>query len=591
MKISNKKTSNKNGRSNSGAAVLLLTIMALAMLAVVIVIAFNSTVWFSARSKNYSAAEAASLTAATEISRIVIEDPYYGYISLADYAPIGRATRAPDGEPLPVHGINTVTAGARLLDILACQTGNEEMLVLAQKEAVEARRAAQQLEKALRAALDPKSIQIFKDLDGNQVKPFARAREVLETALGGAAASLSIDDLQLQLGWIKGGSSTITRVPAGSPAVAELKNSNQINGCYKSFVDLPVGKDSYFLAGLAEQPSLVVARNFMPADNKRVSSAVLVSVKTSMQVPSDKQHKNSSQEKGDSFVSQACAIPGALPVVYPSGSMLLQFPHGIPAGYRRFRDLLTDSRLATRRVEVLTAVGDFPREPGSNVVSSSDPLDKCSLRGLFSRGLFQWIRACGARPRIESILSALDHEFDAKCENSKRGRPAVLLYECTASGDIAVRELGEDTPFASQVVHDGQSYALAPEALRANDADWSVSFRSQVDDLSLRSGGNHGGQMMPGNPVNWCDLPQFAGGADVAKRSGKGTEALRLTVSGAPLAGTEGGVALNGSYFRKTNGSELATQPRKSIYSGGLAVEFQISSPVDPENEPGSPRR
>lgn len=566
------RTSNKMRRSNTGAAVLLLTIMVLGLLAVIIVVVFNCTVWLSARGKSYSAAEAASLAAATDISRIVIEDPYYGYIALVDYAPTGRATLAPDGEPLPVLGINTITGNARLCEVLARHAGSEEMLSLAQNEAAQARRAARLLEQSLKAALDPKSIRTFKDVDGNAVKPVERARQIFELELGGSASSLSLDDISLQLGWVKGGSVSTTPVP-GSAALAEIDASKQIDTRYRSFVDLPVGRDSFYLAGLAEQPALVVASNFMPADSVRVSSAVLVTCKTR----ATKKDQGGNDKRGDSFWSQACAIPGALQAVNPPGSMLLKFPDGIPPGYRCFRDLLTDSRLANRKVEILTAVGDFPKQPGSNVVSSSKSLDKCSLRALFARGFVQWVRSLGALPRLESVLGALDREFDARCESSKRGRPSILLCQCTASGDIAVRELEEDTPFASQVVHDGQSYALAFGALRASDADWTVSFRSQVNDLSLHQGGHHCGQVMPGNPVNWCDLPRFGGGIASSRGSGKGQE--WLSVSG-PAMG-EGGVALSGAYFRKANGSDLRTQPRKSFYSGGLAVEFQISSPVD----------
>jgi len=85
----------------------------------------HSTV--SHREQRYQQAiESAALRAATELSEIVINDPYFGFISLSDQKPIGQATFAADGEPLPVHGINTIIATTRL-DYLIAKATNDQL--------------------------------------------------------------------------------------------------------------------------------------------------------------------------------------------------------------------------------------------------------------------------------------------------------------------------------------------------------------------------------------------------------------------------------------------------------------------------------
>ena len=60
------------------------------------------------KTRTESVIDAAGLVAADDLSRLIINDPNFGYVSLSNYPPIGIATCAADGEPLPVVGINTL---------------------------------------------------------------------------------------------------------------------------------------------------------------------------------------------------------------------------------------------------------------------------------------------------------------------------------------------------------------------------------------------------------------------------------------------------------------------------------------------------
>ncbi len=62
-------------------------------------------------SEQRTAIESAALAAAKDLSRIVVEDPNFGLISLSDAAPVGTNTAAGDRYFMPVHGINTLLGG------------------------------------------------------------------------------------------------------------------------------------------------------------------------------------------------------------------------------------------------------------------------------------------------------------------------------------------------------------------------------------------------------------------------------------------------------------------------------------------------
>ncbi|MFX8700516.1 hypothetical protein ABTM56_20650, partial [Acinetobacter baumannii] len=70
-------------------------------------------------SESKNAIEAAALAAAADLSRIVVNTPEYGFISLSDAAPIGKSTSASDQYYLPVRSINSIIGTCRLENQLA----------------------------------------------------------------------------------------------------------------------------------------------------------------------------------------------------------------------------------------------------------------------------------------------------------------------------------------------------------------------------------------------------------------------------------------------------------------------------------------
>ncbi len=105
-------------RQNMHGNILLLSItFALLLLICVLgIIQVGCLIVFQHNSQ--SATEAAALACAKDLSRIVIEDPHFGFVSITDQAP-GSRTVSSYGEPLSVRGINTILASIREARILS----------------------------------------------------------------------------------------------------------------------------------------------------------------------------------------------------------------------------------------------------------------------------------------------------------------------------------------------------------------------------------------------------------------------------------------------------------------------------------------
>jgi hypothetical protein len=100
-------------RSNGASLILVIAIFGIFGLSLLL-FALHYTQQLGSYQEQTAAIEAASLAAARDLSRIIIEDHNIGFVALSDYSPVGTITKASDGYPTPVHGINTVLATARL---------------------------------------------------------------------------------------------------------------------------------------------------------------------------------------------------------------------------------------------------------------------------------------------------------------------------------------------------------------------------------------------------------------------------------------------------------------------------------------------
>jgi hypothetical protein len=548
-----------------------------------------------ATQRSYSAVEAASLAAAEDLSKIVVNDPYYGYVALSDYAPIGKYAVAADGEPLPVLGINTIVATARLQMLIADQAGNAELRILAQEDVEAARHAAELLSSALNASIDPQSGYQAHDCDGNIVRPFDDALEAYLKSVDNASPTkgTKICKFQLSMGWLKNGGDSNTRAPIPED-MSEMSLTRKFGGNYRAFTDIPACGESFYFAGLSTQPSLADISQFMNPDGKRFCSIVKVDADVLITPAGCNEHSNP-----ETYVrTSACAEPFSLPDNSTPGLLAINFMHGLVPGIASIQDILNDKQLNANKVEILIADGgDFPVDITAKLIPTSESDSIVSISQVFAIGFHDWLRTAHSRPRIDSVLNTISTSFGDSAQLGPGSRQyPTLFYEIDPNGNIRISNLREnpffavDTLDASDVnrrdprarfcacTYDRQNYAVNYDAIMTGAESWMMVYRDYARTLGTFAGGKHAGQVLPGDPVNWCELAQFASSPLQALEKGKGELALGLQACG--QMNDQGAVMLDGAYFSKRDGNALARQPRKSHYSGGLAAYFELSSPL-----------
>jgi hypothetical protein len=583
-------------RRRSSGSILVLFLVSLIPLILIIMAAFRLGIFSVAAQRSQCAAEAASLAAAQDLSRIVVNDPYYGFVALSDYEPCGKDTKAADGEPLPVLGINNVIATARLQMLIADQVNNDELRRLALQDVQAARQAARLLGDALQASITPASNYQARDLDGNIVKPYEHALQIYLTSLDGVAGSGRgrVKEFRLSLGWLKDGSNSNIKAPlpenlSAMPATARLK------GNYRAFVEIPACGESFYFAGLSSQPALADVSQFVAPDGKRFCS--IVKVEANLVLKGGGENKNPFPPE---YVhSSACAEPYSMPDMSTPGLLALNFMHGLVPGITCMQDILDNRKFGQSNIDILTAEGgDFPIDVQAKLIQGVQSDSNQTISAAFATGLHDWLRTAHSKPRIDSVIDAIIAPF-TDCAQSGSGyrQSPNLFYEFASDGRIRITNL-KQSPFYEintnggtsasninqalrQCVYDRQNYAFSYDAITAGGYSWMMVYRNYARTLGTVLGGKHAGQVLPGDPVNWCELARFDSDSTQASKKGKGEQALCLQANG-PMYDQEA-IKLDGAYFTKRDGNPLSNQPRRSQYSGGLAAYFELSSPLLPE--------
>ncbi len=531
------------------------------------------------RSNQLSALESASMAAAQDISTIVVNDSHFGYIALTDYPPTGKATLAADGQPLPVTGINTIYATCRQEILLAKLIGNDILYDMAIQDLCEARRASSSLQRVLEESLRPTGKSKVTDKDGNEVKPYEHAKRLFCSNLSKISNSGSANTLTLNLGWLAGPADSATAIPHPE-TLARIPKGGKFGQNYAAFVDVPIDGESFFFAGMGMTPSLVDAQLFRASDGKRICS--IVRATSTCELQTNVQTQLLTGKKTLRTECSACAEPQANQDTSIPGILKITFSNGLLPNLKSLRQLLTDYQMSRTTTDLYTARGgDYPTD--RSVLKTDSSNDQAQpLTVLVARGLFDWIRATHGKARLDSVLGIIDLPFDDKSVQGD-GNPNFpnLFFEVNQQGNVEVSNLLQN-PFLDQTVHENQAYSMCLEGYRSGAVAWTFTLRDQVRNMGSFSGGKHAGEPLVADTINWCELPYFAGNAELATRRLKGAFARGTSVMGT-VDGCEGGgnaVSARSAIFSDKDGHILPTQPRQTYYSGGLAVEVKFDSPV-----------
>ncbi len=552
------------------------------------------------------ALESAAMKASVDLSKIVINDPNFGFISLSDQRAIGRATMAADGEPLPVHGINTIIATTRLAYIIAQETGDEQLKELALVDLRHAREAAIRLDHVLERALSPKSnneASVARDMDDNEIHPYADALGMYEKSLQ-SFTTANPEEFKLTLGWLKDGGQTITPVPVSNLVKSSkkrdryLKPETEINGYYRAYIDIPLGTEHFSFASVGTEPVLVNAsqfvprslkktdddlneqqafiesREFIPERNNRYLSSI-VKAEAVWQVSNlFAQDKNKSHE---TIVSQACAQPYAITCQPAPSIFVMAFPDGCPVGINSMADILHNPGLMSAAMNVYTPMkGDFPADTYAYLQPLNNGITQLGASAVFAQAFYDWLRSNYALPKADAIIGALNQPL-GNGNQSEIGIACIFVAEITADGNVIISRL-KLNPFADIRIDENQFYAINATPALIGGSNWTVVCRDQVHTMGTFAGGKHAGQPMPGDPVNWSDLSLYINDAFAAAVANRKPGGIILTGQVCP----GGAIPLFGSQLLCDDGAQLPRSLRKSAYSGGLGIEVRISSPLAP---------
>lgn len=399
-----------NSRSyQAGNVIALLAAITLCLIIALVFFTLNYTRLLGGGREQATAIEAAALAAASDLARIVINDPYYGYIAVSDYPPVGKATKAPDGQSLPVLGINTVIATARLDMLVAGALGDATMTSLAKQDASHAKQAAERLTQALEDSLVAGGGGAV-DMDNNPVQPFDDAQAVYESN----AVKMSQNSegapsaFTLSIGYLDNGSSTTTATPQPD-SMANVPSSSQDNGKYKAFVDIPAGGKDFWFVGVGDQATLVENSHFVQNDGSRPCSVVKVEADQSFnQINSD------GTSTPRTVHAVACAQPFANVDHVTPGTITISFPSGMVPGIVAPGSLLPGARLMTNPSQLFSPPnGDWPADP-SLIPASVTGLPPVPTTGQsWAAGLYHWVRNSRTKPRIDDLQKMQTTTFDS----------------------------------------------------------------------------------------------------------------------------------------------------------------------------------
>jgi hypothetical protein len=456
-----------------------------------------------------TAIDAASLAAAKDLSRLVIEDPNFGFVSLSDYAPTGKNTIAGDKYFLSVQSINTILATNRLDMIIADQLNNDIMRTFARIDYQNAMQARSSLQDAISAAAAPNGRGY--DIDGNVVNPTTDAIAAYNSnavRLANASSELIPGSLKLTLGY---GSDLSTNTVTPQPtSTSKVDWTQQKNGYYLPDLNVPYDGHDFVFAAAGQDTKLVDFKLF--ATNPK--SKLPYSFPTVLKCEAD--HKfvgsNARGQAGTYTIhAVSCALPGTLVDPRPApGAFTVSFPGGLPPGLIHFGDLFTNAQIATAPVDALETPpsGDYPASllvsmsmPNSNIADPQHP----PVGHVLSLAYYNWLKRAGATVNVATVMDMMRQSFD----NSLGATPQTHEYQMNPEGNLTyfvVAGIGSNMPVSQKQwrAPSGFAYDLGTKAGVPN---FDLQLTDYVYQEGRLLGGLHAGEPLDGQSTTSANAP------------------------------------------------------------------------------------
>lgn len=475
-------------RSRSRGNTLVLIVAVMAILIAILLFALGYTRLVGSNQEQKTAIEAASLAAAKEISRIVINDPNFGYISLSDAAPVGKSTTAGDNYFMPVFGLNTLMGTIRLDLIIAESMNNPTMKTLAKRDLANLKVAKESLVTELKQALS--NTGNSKDADGQPVNPYTAAEQAYlqnQVRLTGGSSYVA-GSMKLNLGCLNGPVQTNIPIPKPS-SYAHVSGDQSRNDCYMSGMNIPYGGEDFVFAAVTDSLKLVDSRKYTDT-----AAGLPYQMPSIVKAEADQKIQDPERKTTSVVHAVSCAAPASVYDPKPApGSLTFSFPDGTPPEITNIQSILVLSGLnGNTTILQKSTGGDYP-EPGSSLT----PMGGTALDGssLLSTALYDWLKRAGARLDAEKAAGILSENF------TNSGVPSIHIFSVKANGTIQYNTSVsiEQNPYWP--ASENQLYGQSQDALTSSDTfTYDMHVRDYTHQPGTINGGKHGGEPLV-NPV------------------------------------------------------------------------------------------
>lgn len=494
-----------------------------------------------AHSEQRTAIESAALAAAKDLSRIVVEDPNFGFISLSDGAPVGTSTAAGDKYFMPVHGINTILGTIRLDMIVADQLNDPVMKEFIDRDYNNAMAAKDRLVNVLEGAVSGISSAGLepRDRDGAIVDPYDSAVKAYKTNVIKQTDSSKFVEgsLKLQLGCILGGGSTNIPIPKPE-TLSSVSGSQRIGNCYKSYTNVPFGDKDFVFAGIAEGATIVDNNKF----SKTLPGLPYV-IPSIVRAEGDQMISTSDGTGVHKGVQKAAACAQPFNVYDPKpapGILSISFPDGKPPEIASLGSLWIEPQFLSpsNDTQILTPLGgDYPGGGGTLTPSTWSAGGGGGASGntpvsmIWSSSFYDWLRRGGTKVDIDSIKAVVAAPFPSLVPS---GKGHANVFGFNSDGTVRTGQLSiQPMPYMS--ISENQFVSVSKDAFTSSEpVRYDIIVRDQSNVRGRIGGGRHGGEPLD-NPIYAAALAAGSGGS-----GGSYGGAVAWTPSGASLLGLIG---------------------------------------------------
>jgi hypothetical protein len=593
----------KVARSKRGTVLgLTLAVFGFFLLALLI-FHFKAVRLMGGHQEQTTAAEAAALAAANDISKIVIKDPNFGWISLSNQPATGTATVAGDGYPLPVRSLNDILATIRL-DMIIADLGGGGATMKAQ--AVTDYNNALVAQASLLTALQNAATGSGQAYDANGiainlVTDATAAYNSNVVRMTGKTSQLKAGSLQVTLGY---SSNAVSDSPVPHNAAGTLMPAGAPNskGWYNAFVDCPYQTYDFVFSALANGPAIID-----PSDYLATVPGLPYSTPSIVKIDADQAYTDNSAfgtPSNFNVHSTACAEAGSNPSAWPNpGALIFGYPDGTISEVAD--SFVLASAVAGNGVNVNYSSAlplDVPGATSQLVPGSYGPggVSTTTADAAIKAAIYDWVRACGPRLITDVFTNT------SLAPSVPVGTPCFIAIEPNSAGGAGVAVLNCEHTYGTSSNH--QSDAISSSSLAAASTG-QVYDLLIIDNVHNTSGspdsGTHAGT--PVYDVRLALNTQYSGTTTTlptwnptgqnpylgwgTSHGGWGYAILHLDASlsqlTVPNSSTNGGGDTTADTWFQLNSS--ATNIRPTYPGGGLAVEISLHKAINSLQGTGPP--